>query len=73
VTTPPVTTPPVTTPPATTPPPSTGGCRATYAQQGNNWPGGFQGAVTVTNTGTNATTSWTVTLTFSAGQKVTQV
>jgi mannan endo-1,4-beta-mannosidase len=72
-TTPPVSTPPVSTPPVTTPPPSTGGCSATYAQQGSNWPGGFQGGVTVRNTGTTATTGWTVTLTFSAGQRITQV
>jgi hypothetical protein len=73
-TTPPATTPPATTPPPTTTPPTTptsttppvtttpptgGGCRAVYSVT-NQWPGGFQGAVTVTNTGTNATTSWQV-------------
>jgi endo-1,4-beta-xylanase len=50
-----------------------GGCTATYAQQGPNWPGGFQGGVTVTNTGSNSTTGWTVTITFSAGQRITQI
>jgi mannan endo-1,4-beta-mannosidase len=73
VSTPPVSTPPVSTPPATTPPPQTGGCRAVYAQQGGNWPGGFQGGVTVTNTGTTATTGWTLTITFGAGQRITQI
>jgi mannan endo-1,4-beta-mannosidase len=63
----------VSPPVTTTPPPPVGGCTATYAQQGSNWPGGFQGGVTVTNTGTNATSNWTVTLTFSAGQRITQI
>jgi cellulase/cellobiase CelA1 len=35
--------------------------------------GGFQGQVTVTNTGTDPTTSWTVTLTFPSGQRITQI
>jgi mannan endo-1,4-beta-mannosidase len=59
----------VTTSGGTTP---TGGCSATYRQV-NSWPGGFQGEVTVTNTGTNTTTGWTVVMTFANGQTVTQV
>jgi lysophospholipase L1-like esterase len=83
---PPTTTtrPPTTTttrPPSTTsrPPTTTtttsggqGGCSATYART-NEWAGGFQGDVRVTNTGTTTTTSWTVTLTFANGQRITQV
>jgi hypothetical protein len=61
----------VTTSGTTTPPP-TGGCSATYRLV-NSWGGGFQGEVTVTNTGTNATTSWTVTMTFANGQQITQI
>jgi ligand-binding SRPBCC domain-containing protein len=58
-------------PPPCGPPPSS--CTAVYSPVGNPWSGGFQGQVTVTNTGTNATRSWTVTLTFANGQAITQL
>jgi len=58
-------------PPPCTPTPSI--CTAAYSPVGNPWPGGFQGQVTVTNTGGNATTGWTVTLTFADGQAITQL
>jgi hypothetical protein len=45
-------------------------CAATY-QITNHWTGGFQGDVTVRNTGRAATRSWTVTWTFSNGQQIT--
>jgi lysophospholipase L1-like esterase len=64
--------PPTTTPPRTTPPPTAGGCSATYTKT-NEWSGGFQAEVRVTNPGTTATNSWTVTLTFANGQRITQV
>jgi glucose/arabinose dehydrogenase len=72
--------PPTTTtsrPPTTTTsrPPTTGtpgGCSATYTQI-NQWNTGFQGEVRVTNTGTSATNSWTVVMTFANGQRVTQI
>ncbi|MEV6848287.1 cellulose binding domain-containing protein [Actinoplanes sp. NPDC051411] len=71
----PATTPPTTpaTPPTTKPTtaPPGGGCTATYEITGS-WGGGFQGSVTVKNTGTVATRSWTVGWTFTAGQTVTQ-
>jgi lysophospholipase L1-like esterase len=71
---PPTTTsrPPTTTsrPPTTTG--GTGGCAAAYAKTGE-WGGGFQGEVRVTNTGTMTTNSWTVTLTFANGQRITQI
>jgi lysophospholipase L1-like esterase/chitodextrinase len=57
----------------TTPGGGSGGCTAVYSPVGNPWPGGFQGQVTVTNTGTTATTAWTVTLTFANGQAITQL
>src|SRR5690606_38221916 len=65
--------PPTTTaaPPTTTTVPS-GGCSATYTKV-NEWPGGFQGEVLVANTGTTATSSWTVTLSFPNGQRITQI
>jgi poly(3-hydroxybutyrate) depolymerase len=74
---PPSTTPPsTTTPPPTTttspPPTPSGGCSATYTRI-NEWAGGFQGEVRVTNTGTTATSSWGVTLTFANGQRITQI
>jgi lysophospholipase L1-like esterase len=47
------------------------GCTATY-QQTSQWPGGFQGSVTVVNSSTTASTVWTVTLTFANGQQITQ-
>ena len=51
---------------------TTGGCSAAYRLT-NSWGGGFQGEVTVTNTGTTPTSSWTVTMTFANGQRITQI
>jgi lysophospholipase L1-like esterase len=65
------TSPPPSSPPPSSPPP-TGGCTAAYSV-GSSWNGGFQGQVTVRNTGANATTSWTVTLAFPNGQRITQI
>jgi cellulase/cellobiase CelA1 len=39
----------------------------------NSWGGAFQGQVVVTNTGTTATTGWTVTWSFANGQVITQL
>ena len=68
-TTPPVstppTTPPVTTAPPTTPP-ATGGCSVSYRSI-NTWPGGFQGELTVSNTGTTTLNPWRVTWTWPSG------
>jgi hypothetical protein len=47
-------------------------CAATY-QVVNSWQGGFQAGVTVTNTGTRATSGWTVTWTFPGGQVISQL
>lgn len=47
------------------------GCTASL-QVSNSWPGGFTGHVTVTNTGTSTTNSWTVGWNWSDGQQVTQ-
>ncbi|MFI7209938.1 cellulose binding domain-containing protein [Micromonospora maritima] len=70
-TTPPTTTPPTTTPP-TTPPPAGGPCAATYRSV-NTWPGGFQGEVTVANTGTATLNGWTVRLTLAGGQAISSL
>ena len=68
-TTPPPTTPPPTTPPPTTPPPGGGACAATYSTL-NSWPGGFQGEVTVRNSGTAQLSGWTTAWTFPSGQSI---
>jgi hypothetical protein len=52
-------------------PPAGASCTATY-QITNQWPGGFQGDVTVRATGRAAVRGWTVNWTFANGQKVTQ-
>lgn len=69
----------VSTPSATpgTPSPSNGGgggtgCTATY-QPGSQWNGGFQGGVTVQNTGSSTRTSWTVSWRFADGQTIQQL
>jgi lysophospholipase L1-like esterase len=53
------------------PAPSAGACSAAYSIT-NQWQGGFQGQVTVTNTGNAPTHGWTVRLTFANGQTITQ-
>jgi endoglucanase len=58
-------------PPTTTPPPVGGGCTATYKVI-NQYPGGFQGEVTV-KAGTTAISSWTVGWTFQNGQTISQL
>ncbi|HSD85335.1 MAG TPA: cellulose-binding domain-containing protein, partial [Anaerolineae bacterium] len=47
-------------------------CTATYSVV-NQWPGGFQGSVLVTNTGSAALNGWTITWTFPNGQTITQM
>ena len=47
-------------------PAPTGGCTAVYRQD-NVWQGGFQGSLTVTNTGNTAVNPWRVTWTWPAG------
>ena len=56
----------------TVPGPVGGGCTATY-KVANSWPGGFQGEVTVKNTGTAAISAWTVRWSFPNGQTITQL
>jgi glucose/arabinose dehydrogenase len=47
------------------------GCSVSY-RVANQWPGNFQGEVTIVNTGTRATTNWSVTLVFGDGQVLSQ-
>jgi beta-glucanase (GH16 family) len=60
-------------PPPTTNPPTAGkACSAVYTVT-NQWPGGYQASVTVTNTGTSALTGWKAAWALSNGQTVGQV
>ncbi|MGB2572278.1 endo-1,4-beta-xylanase [Micromonospora citrea] len=47
-------------------------CRVQYAVTGQ-WPGGFQAAVKVTNTGDRPLTGWTLRWSFPDGQRITQL
>lgn len=71
--TPPGPTPPGPTPPTgnPTPPPGSASCRVSYTIT-SQWQGGFQGDVTITNTGSAAINGWTLRWTFPNGQQVTQ-
>jgi hypothetical protein len=59
--------------PTPTPTPTGGGgggtCRVSYTPQ--QWPGGFTGNVTVTNTGASQVNGWTLTFSFPGDQHVT--
>ncbi|MGC4761360.1 endo-1,4-beta-xylanase [Micromonospora sp. DT46] len=54
--------------------PTTGpdACRATYTVS-NQWPGGFQASVRITNTGGRAHDGWTVRWRFPDGQRISQL
>lgn len=74
----PTPTPTVTPTPSPTPtvsPDPTGGvdsCRVAYAVT-NQWAGGFQASVRISNTGTRDRTGWTLRWDFPDGQRVTQL
>ncbi|MFD5519218.1 cellulose binding domain-containing protein [Streptomyces sp. NPDC127066] len=53
-------------------PPPTGACSVTYRIT-NQWQGGFQADVSLTNTGSTAWTGWTLGWSFADGQKITQL
>jgi Cellulose binding domain len=59
------------TPVTPTPTPTSGAtCKVDYSV--NQWPGGFTGNLTITNTGTTTLGSWTLTFTFPSTQQITQ-
>jgi hypothetical protein len=60
------------TSPSTGPTSGAKACSATYRTT-SSWQGGFQGEVTVANSGSSATTGWTVTLTNPSGQSISQM
>jgi alpha-galactosidase len=66
----PVTSPPPSSPPPSTPPPASP-CQVTYAITGQ-WSGGFQGDVTIRNTGNTAVNGWSLRWSFPNGQQITQ-
>lgn len=47
-----------------------GGCHVTYANQ-SEWAGGFTASISITNNGSSAISSWTVTYKYGGDQKVT--
>lgn len=53
-------------------PPGPGACSATFRST-STWSGGFQGEVTVTNTGTSAIAGWSVGLSLGSGQSVSNL
>ncbi|MGW2572856.1 cellulose binding domain-containing protein [Streptomyces sp. NPDC001537] len=55
-----------------TDPTPTGACTVTY-KISNQWPGGFQADVRLTNTGSSAWSGWSLGWTFADGQKITQL
>ncbi|MFC9927958.1 cellulose binding domain-containing protein [Streptomyces sp. NPDC127190] len=55
-----------------TTPPSSGGCAVAYKVT-NQWSGGFQADVRVTDTGPDAWSGWTLNWSFADGQKITQL
>ncbi|MFI2713900.1 cellulose binding domain-containing protein [Micromonospora sp. NPDC018662] len=61
---------PTPTPTTSTPPP-TGACQVTYAIT-SQWPSGFQGDVTIRNTGTTPVNGWTLRWSFANGQQLNQ-
>ncbi|GGY42442.1 cellulose binding domain-containing protein [Streptomyces djakartensis] len=61
-----------TTDPGPGPGPAPGGACAVTYKVTSQWPGGFQGEVQLTNTGTAPWTGWSLTWSFSDGQKLTR-
>ncbi|MEU3163098.1 cellulose-binding domain-containing protein [Streptosporangium sp. NPDC006930] len=62
---------PSATPTPTPTPTTSASCAVRYAVT-NQWQGGFQGEVTVTNTGTGSIDGWTLTWSFAGGQQLSQ-
>ena len=63
---------PTSTRPTTGAPTSGPGATCKVAYSTNDWGSGFTGAVTITNTGTSALSSWSLKFSFSGNQQVTQ-
>lgn len=64
---------PTASPSSSTPPPAgAAGCAVAYRVTGS-WPGGFQGDVRITNTGTSPLAGWSLAWDFGSGQRVAQL
>lgn len=64
---------PITSTPTPTPTSGTGsGVHVSYGVQ-SQWPGGFTGAVTITNNGSATINGWTLQFTFPGSQQITQL
>lgn len=63
---------PVSTPTPTPTPVSGSGCKIGYTIT-NQWSGGFQTGLTITNTGSAAINGWSLAFSFANGQKIMQV
>ena len=62
-----------TTPtPTPTQPSGSSSCHVVYSIT-NQWPGGFQGSLSITNTGSSAINGWTLQFSFANGQTITQL
>lgn len=57
--------------PTPTPPPGGSSCKIVYAVT-NQWSGGFQGSLSITNTGTSSINGWSLVFSFANGQTITQ-
>lgn len=62
------------TTPTPTPTPQSGNlsCHVVYAIV-NQWPGGFQASLSITNTGSSAINGWSLVFSFANGQTITQI
>jgi endoglucanase len=63
---------PTNTPTPTPTPVSGASCKVTYTIV-NQWPGGFQAGLTITNTGSTAINGWSLQFSFPNGQTITQL
>jgi len=63
---------PTPTPTTTTPPPSGSGCTATFKVD-SAWNGGFQGTVTVKNSGSSMISGWTAKATLPSGTTISNL
>jgi hypothetical protein len=56
-----------------TPTPGSGASCSVHYSIVNQWPGGFQGGLTINNTGSTAINGWSLSFSFANGQTITQM